>query len=131
MRLSEIVGIKSTTNQTAVLTALGAVYLIDHKGSIDPSEYTMKDSNLTDIVQLESNISHFLALKKKIRPPIREWDTSMLQSWLGKVGFGRIQRIIRNCNVTGVQLATGSDSWMQDTLGLPDENWCLKLKREI
>ena len=43
-----------------------------------PEEFVLKDTNLRNIVQLESSLGHFLALKKKIRPSIQEWDNKRL-----------------------------------------------------
>lgn len=74
---------------------------------------------------------HFLALKKKIRPSVQEWDTKMIQIWMSKVGFQRCVRIVKNYGVIGEQIAVADNQYMKDTLGLPDENWCSKFKREI
>ena len=47
-----------------------------------PTEYQIRDSNMKNMVQLESSLGHFLALKKKIRPGIRQWDNKMIQGWV-------------------------------------------------
>lgn len=45
--------------------------------------------NLTEgIVQLEASLGHFLALKKSLRPGIKDWDSRRLEEWMGLVGFG-------------------------------------------
>ena len=79
MANEEIIDIKSTTKQTALLTANGALLLIDHKNvPFLPHEFSIRDINIRNIVQLESSFGHFLALKKKIRPGIRDWTTKMI-----------------------------------------------------
>lgn len=72
-----------------------------------------------------------MALKKKIRPGIREWDTKMLQVWMCQIGFEACKNIILYGRVTGTQMATAHYEWMRDTLGITDENECSKLKQEI
>ena len=49
---------------------------------MNPVEYQIRDTNMKNMVQLESSLGHFLALKKKIRPGIRDWDTKMIQVWM-------------------------------------------------
>ena len=61
---------------------------------------------MKNIVQLESSLGHFLALKKKIRPGIRDWDTKMIQVWISQVGFEACKNIILYGKVTGAQLAS-------------------------
>ena len=61
---------------------------------------------MKNIVQLESSLGHFLALKKKIRPGIRDWDTKMLQKWMGSIGFEDCRNIILYSKVTGTQMIT-------------------------
>ena len=79
MANEEIIDIKSTTKQTALLTATGALLLIDHKNTLFlPHELSIRDINMRNIVQLESSMGHFLALKKKIRPGLRDWTTKMI-----------------------------------------------------
>ena len=78
MENEEIIDIKSTTKQTALLTATGALLLIDHKNNFVPQEFSIRDINIRNIVQLESSLGHFLALKKKIRPGLRDWTTKMI-----------------------------------------------------
>ena len=76
----DIVDVKSTMMQTCFLTTQGAVYQIDHKNGFTPAEFSVKESFLKNgIVQLESALGHFLALKKKIRPSIKGWDTRHLE----------------------------------------------------
>ena len=65
-------------HQTAIFTEGGELYLIDHKNCSDPTTYTIINSNVKNIIQLESSFSHFLALKWYIRPGIQDWDTGMV-----------------------------------------------------
>lgn len=61
-----------------MLTASGSVLYINHKDGYVPEQFVIKDTNLRNIVQLESSLGHFLALKKKIRKSILDWDSKML-----------------------------------------------------
>ena len=109
--------------QTCFLTANGALYLIDHKNGFTPAEFTVKESFLTNsIVQLESSLGHFLALKKKIRPSIKEWDVERLERWMGHVGFDFCQRVVKFGRINGAKLAAADYQFMSDTLGITDEN---------
>ena len=79
MANEEIIDIKSINKQTALLTTNGALLLIDHKNSpFLPHEFSIRDINIRNIVQLESSLGHFLALKKKIRPGLKDWTTKMI-----------------------------------------------------
>jgi len=83
----------------------------------------VKESYLKNsIVQLESSLGHFLALKKKVRPSIKEWDSRRLEHWMGQVGFDFCMRVIKYGRITGAQLASADYDFMRDTLGITDEN---------
>ena len=105
------------------MTQDGALYLIDHKNGFTPAEYSVKESFLKNsIVQLESSLGHFLALKKKMRPSIKEWDSQRLERWIGHVGFDFCQRVIKYSKISGAKLASADYQFMSDTLGITDEN---------
>lgn len=105
--------------------------LIDHKEGAQSSDFVIKKTNMHSMVQLESSISHFLALKKKIRPSIVEWDSKTVSIWMGRIGFDQCQKIILYGRVTGEVLANATFEFMHDTLGITDENQCSKLKGEL
>lgn len=80
---------------------------------------------------MESSAGHFLALKRVIRKSITYWDPMTVSQWLGTIGFERCMRIVKFGRISGQQLATADYDFMRDTLGLPDENMCNKLKGEV
>ena len=117
------VQLKSTTTQTCLLTAEGALFLVDHKNEFAPAELRVKESMLKNgIVQLEASWGHFLALKRKIRPSIKDWDLKRLQTWLAKIGFDYCQKIVQYSRITGARLASADYEFMRDTMGINDEN---------
>lgn len=77
--------------------------LIDHKNpGFNPDELSIKESFLkAHIVKIKSSFSHFLALKKKIRPGVSEWEPKQVQLWIGKVGFDYCQKIILYTRISG------------------------------
>ena len=42
---------------------------------------------LTNIFQIESSYSHFLALQKEAVPPIAEWDSQQVADFITRIGF--------------------------------------------
>ena len=52
--------------------------MIDHKNRSDPTAYKIRDTGMKNMTQLESSLGHFLALKRNIRPGIKDWDTKMI-----------------------------------------------------
>ena len=64
------------------MTEQGGLFLIDHKNQTHPADNFIRDTNMKNMVQLESSLSHFLALKKKVRPGINKWDSKMVQVWI-------------------------------------------------
>ena len=109
--------------QTAFLSTAGTVYLLDHKTGFTPAEFIVKESYLKNsIVQIDSSLGHFLALKKKIRPSLSEWDARRVEHWMGEVGFDFCQQIIKFSRIDGAKLASIDLQFMKDTLGITDEN---------
>jgi len=125
--------IKATQLQTALLTADGQLCLIDHKQGLGPEilSSTIKVTNLKNIVQIESSLGHFLALKKAYRKSIYDWDTKTLEIWMGRNGFDFCMGVIKYGRITGSILANASFEFMRDTLGITDENLASKLKGEL
>ena len=80
---------------------------------------------------MESSLGHFLALKKKIRKSIREWDSKTVQTWVAKVGFEFIQKLIMYGRINGAQLVSADYEWMRDALGIEDENECQVFQKKI
>ena len=87
-------------------------------------ESSIKVTNLKNIVQLESSLGHFLALRKVFRKSINEWDAKTLEEWMCKLGFDFCVGVIKYGCITGAQLAHASFEFMRNTLGIADENQC-------
>lgn len=125
--------VKSTLLQTALLAECGGLCLIDHKNGLGPEILTskIKLTNLKSIVQLDASLSHFIALKKSFRKPLREWDPATLAAWMGRNGFEQCINIIKFGRITGAMLSDASYEFMSDTLGITDENACSKLELDL
>ena len=72
-----------------------------------------------------------MALRKKIRPSILEWDTKRLQAWIVKIGFESCQKLLMYQGVDGAQLSTANYEYMSQYLGIEDENQCDILLKAI
>ena len=88
-------------------------------------------TNLKNIVQIQSSLGHFLALKKAYRKSIYDWDAKTLEIWMGRNGFDFCMGVIKYGRITGSILANASFEFMRDTLGITDENLASKLKGEL
>ena len=109
--------------QTAFLSTAGTVYLLDHKTGFTPAEFIVKESYLKNsIVQIDSSLGHFLALKKRMRPNLIEWDIKRVEHWIGSVGFDYCMKVVKYSRIDGARLSKIDLRFMRDTLGITDEN---------
>ena len=118
--------IKSISNQTAFFTeGNGELYLIEHPQSSKKYETlkATKQNKIMDISMLEAGANHFLALKQKIRPALRDWTVERVVEWLPQTGFGECANVLKFGKIDGKRLEESlSPNFLSETLGIIGEN---------
>lgn len=85
-------------------------------------------NKIRDITLLEAGATHFLALKQRIRPPLREWTVEQVIEWLPEAGFEACKNVVKYSKITGEVLKSNlSRDFMISTLGIIGENEQTKL----
>ena len=74
------------------------------QGNPQSNVKAVQKTTLNHIVKIASGTTHFLALKKVIRPPFKEWSNNMIVEWITKIGFDEFSSIFEKEIVTAEYL---------------------------
>jgi len=102
-----------------LLAADGLIYGVDlRKNSEQLAAEVYK--NISNIVQIDSGYSHFLALKQVKRPGFEEFDSVQVAEFFFNIGFEGLNNCIKFGKITGDMIMNAEDQekFFNDVMGI-------------
>jgi len=126
------ISVESSTNQACLLAADGLIYGIDlRKNSEKLAAEVYK--NISNIVQIDSGYSHFLALKQVKRPGFEEFVSVQAAEFFFNIGFEGLNNCIKFGKITGDMIMNAEDQekFFNDVMGIDVKADVVKINSEI